>query len=107
MGAIIILERSSKHFARFMELLSKEPTVRIKDVRKIISHSSYYAIIMKKLYALNKLLEEINPEFYLAKPDFDMTKTKEIYTALKKCELVKIELRKDFFILRYPNETKK
>ena len=104
--AVIILERSSKHFSRLMELLSKEPIVKIKDVKKLLSHSSYYAIIMKKLYSLNKLLEEINPKLYLAKPDFEITQNKEVYNSLKRCELVEIENRKEFFILRY-DETEK
>jgi len=104
MQSIVIFERSSKHFSRFIDLLRSHSEVTIKDIKKIVSHSSYYAIIIKKVYSINKILREINPNLYLAEPSFSITLSKgNVYTSLKRCELIDIETRKDFFIVRCKN----
>ncbi len=89
-----------------MELLKAKPDVRIKDVRKIVAHSSYYAFIITKIYNLNEVLREINPTLYLAEPCFSVTSTKDVFTSLKRCKLIEIEAKEHFFILRCKNETK-
>ena len=101
METTIILERSSKHFMRFMKLLSENNELRIKDVKKVISQSSYYAIVLRKIYKLNNLLRKINPNFYLAEPHFIFQGDRKVYTALKRCKLVEIDIKKEFFILKY------
>lgn len=103
MDAIIVLDRSSKHFSKFMKLLKDQPELRIKDVKKAISHSSYYAIIIKKLYSINKILRDINPECYLAEPSFSITQSKKVFSSLKRCERIEIEIKSDFFVVRCKN----
>ena len=105
MNKIIILERSNKHFSRFIELLKDKPDVKIKDVRKIVAHSSYYAFIIKKIYNLNEVLREINPKLYLAEPCFTVTPTKDVFTCLQRCKLIEIETKEHFFIIKCKNET--
>src|SRR3990167_8074985 len=61
MQTLIVLEKSSKHFCRFMELLKSKPEIKVKDVQKIVHRASYYAIIIQKLYDFNKFLRELNP----------------------------------------------
>jgi len=86
-----------------MELLKANTEIRIKDVKKVVSHSSYYAIVIKKLYSINKILREIDPEFYLAEPSFSITQSKSVFTSLKRCEKIEIDTKSDFFILRCKN----
>lgn len=103
MQAIVILDKSSKHFSKFIELLKANTELKIKDVKKIVSHSTYYAIVIKKLYSINKLLREIDPDFYLAEPSFSITKSKSVFASLKRCEKIEIDAKEDFFILRCNN----
>lgn len=97
---VIVERRASFHFSKFLDLLKTEPEIKIKDVKKLVSHSSYYAIVIRKLYNFNTLLRELNSEFYLAKPSFSMA-DKTVFSAVKRCPLIEIESRKDFFILRF------
>jgi len=89
MTTTIILEKNNKHFSKFMNLLMKEPEINIKDIKKTISHSSYYDIVIKKIFHINKILQEIHPLLYLAQPHFN-TQTEKVYTALKRCPLKQI-----------------
>lgn len=101
MQQVVIFERSSKHFSRFIDLLKTQAEISIKDVKKLCSHSSYYAIIIRKLYSINNILREINPNVYLAEPHFTLTPSKDqVLTSLKRCELIDIDARKEFFIVR-------
>ncbi len=104
MQTVVILDRSSKHFSRFLGLLKNQQEIRIKDVKKLVAHSSYYAMILKKMFGINKLLKEINPAFYLAEPTFDVTPGKDVFTVLKRCPSLVIEEKHGFFLLRCTNE---
>ncbi len=99
MEIIVFLEKNSKHFTKFMELVRNNPEIKIKEVKKIVSHSSY-TIIIKKLYSINKHLREIDNRFYLAEPSFSIAQS-SVFTSLKRCNLVKIESKQDFYILKY------
>lgn len=101
METLIILEKSSKHFSRFLELLKSKPEVKIKDILRIVHRSSYYAIIIKKLYNFNQFLRELNPSFYLAEPCFIMSSERKVYTSLKRCDYVEISSNENFFVLRF------
>ncbi len=101
MEPFVVLDRSNKHFSRFMDLLKEQEHVRIKDVKKIVTHSSYYGVILKKVCGLNEVMRELSPKFYIAEPAFDVTESKEVFTALKRCPNLVIEARKEFFLLRY------
>lgn len=101
MEVIICFERSNKYFSKFIDILRQTPQVRIKHIKSIVSHSSYYAYILKKVCSINKILREINPNVYLAEPHFDITKSNDVFTALKRCDRIEIELKKDFFLVRW------
>jgi len=103
----IFLERSNKYFSKLIELLKKEPEVRLRDVKKTVSHSSYYALILNKIYFINKFMRDINPNLFLAEPHFEVTQNKTVFTALRRCELIEIETREQYFILRVKNEKSK
>ncbi len=87
-----------------MNFLQSQSEIKIKDIKKVVSHSSYYTIIIQKLYNINTLLREINPKFYLAEPTFSITKTKKVFTSLKRCRFLEIDSNKNFFILKFKNE---
>ncbi|VVB81990.1 Uncharacterised protein [uncultured archaeon] len=106
MQTLIVLEKSSKHFSRFLELLKSNSEVRVKDVQRLVHRSSYYAIIIKKLYDFNRFLRELNPSFYLAEPYFIIYSNRKVYSSLKRCSLVEIESKEDFFVLRFNDELK-
>jgi hypothetical protein len=101
MAPFVVLDRSNKHFSRFIDLLREREHVRVKDMKKLVSHSSYYGMILKKVCSLNELMRELCPKFYIAEPAFDVTESKEVFTALKRCPNLVIEARKEFFLLRY------
>ncbi|MBI4017012.1 MAG: hypothetical protein HY363_04960 [Candidatus Aenigmarchaeota archaeon] len=101
MNVVFLLEKSSKHFNRFIELLRSQSKVKIKDVKKVCSRSSYYFVIINRLYSINKALREVHPDLYLAEAALSTTEAKEVFTALKKCDLIQIESKEGFFILRY------
>jgi len=104
MPTLIVLEKSSKHFSRFMELLKANSEVRIKDVQRLVHRSSYYAIIIKKLYDFNRFLRELNPAFYLAEPCFIIYSNRKVYNSIKRCSLVEIESKDNFFVLRFNDD---
>ena len=106
METVIILERSSKHFSRFIDVLRTQDVINIKDVKKLVSHSTYYGLIIKRVFALNKILRDLHPDFYLVEPTFTVNHSKEVFTGLKRCKHIVIEAKQDFFILRYPNDSK-
>ena len=101
MQPVFLLEKTSKHFSRMIELIRNQSEIKIKDVKKICSRSSYYAIIITRLYSINKILREINPKLYLAEPGFSITNTKNVFTTLKRCDLIEIESKQDYYLLRY------
>ncbi len=98
---MLILEKSNKHFSKFIELLKNQSELKINDVKKIVSHSSYYAIIIQKIYNINKILREFNPNIYLAEPTFSMTQSKQVFSSIKRCDLIEIETKQDFFIIKF------
>jgi len=104
MPIIVILEKTNRHFSKFLELLRTQPEIRANDLRAIVARSSYYCIILKKLCTLNKWLKEIQPQLYVAEPSFVMTKSKDVFNALRKCELLEIESKPDIFVLRFKDE---
>lgn len=99
---IVIIERPSKHFTKFLNLLTKENEINIKDLKKIISHSSYYSVVIERLCNINKAIREIHPDLYLAEPNFHR-ESKKILTSIKKCGYAKIEQREGCFIVKYKN----
>jgi len=100
METVIIVEKSSKHFATFMSLLQENPIIRIKELKKKIPRSSYYCVLIQRIFSLNKILRELNPDIYLAEPYFDIAHNKEVFTVLKKCDAIQIESKKHHYIIR-------
>lgn len=98
---IVLLEKTNRHFSKFLELMKTRADIRTNDLRAMFARSSYYCIILKKVYTLNAWLKTIHPQFYVAEPSFHTTKSKEVFTSLKKCELLEIESLPDFFVLRF------
>jgi hypothetical protein len=98
---IVILDRPSKHFSKFMDLLAEKHEIRIKDLKRVVTHSSYYDVVIDRLCDLNKVLRNIRPDFYLAEPDFNRESNK-VFTALKRCvNIDTIEPEGKCFIIKF------
>ena len=98
---VVILDRPSKHFSKFLNLLKENDEIRIKDLKRVVSHSSYYDVVIDRLCDLNKVLRNIHSDFYLAEPNFNRESTR-VFTALRKCvNIESIELGGKCFIIKY------
>lgn len=86
-----------------MQLLKDQREVKIKDVKKVIARSTYYSLVIKRVYRINKVLREIDPKLYLAEPTFSIA-SKEVFASIKRCELIELDMKHDFFILRCKGE---
>ena len=106
MQQVIILDKATKHFTRFVDLLSKQPELKLIDIKNVIPRASYYSIVVRKLLQLNKILKEIHPDLYLAEPTFSVTRSNDVFTCVKRCELLEIESRQGYFLIRCKNATK-
>jgi len=104
MTDLIILDKANRHFTKFMNLLKNQSEVRLVDLKKTVPRKSYYAIIVKKLHHLNEILREVNPKLYLAEPSLSVVGEETVFTCVKKCELIEIESKAGFFIIRCNNE---
>lgn len=71
------------------------------EINQRLARSSYYVIILKRIFAINKVLREIHPLLYLAEPSFSVTNSAHVYSSIKRCPLIEIELKKEVFLVRY------
>ncbi len=97
---MIILDKANKHFTLLIELLRKDPEVNIIDIKKVIPRSTYYASVVRKLFYLNKIFRELDPELYLAEPSFSVTHSQSVFTCVKRCPLIQIESKEGYFLIR-------
>jgi len=104
MSDLIVLDKSNKHFSRFVELLRNQSEVRLVDIKRVVSRSSYYGVVIKKLVNMNQIMREINPKLFLAEPTFSVTKSRDVFTCVRRCELIQIESKPNFFTIRCKNE---
>jgi len=98
---VVILDRPSKHFSKFMQVLIEKDEIRIKDLKRVVTHSSYYDVVIDRLCDLNKVLRSVHPDFYLAEPNFNRESNK-VFTGLKKCVNIEtIEPAEKCFIIKF------
>ena len=100
---LVIIDKSGKPFARFVALLREQAEIRLPEIKKQIPRSRYYAAVVKKLAELNKLLRNIHPQLFLAEPSFSVTKSHDVYACVRRCDLIEIESKQYFFIIRWNN----
>jgi len=98
---VAILDRPSKHFSKFMNLLKEKNEIRIKDLKRVVTHSSYYDVVIDRLCDLNKVLRNKHSDLYLAEPNFNR-ESNRVFTALKKCvHIERIESEGKAFIITF------
>ena len=100
MKIVVILERSNKNFSRFIELIKNQQEIRQLDITQRLPRSSYYGLIMKRVFAINKALKKLDPYLYLAEPSFQVSQTNHVYTSIRRCPSIEIESKKETFIVR-------
>ena len=100
MAIIVIIEKTNHSFSRFVDLLKSRDEVRQAEVYKVVARSSYFGVIMKRVFNLNKVLREIDSNLFFAEPSFSISSTDAVYASIKKCPLIEIESRKEAFIVR-------
>lgn len=100
-SGMVLVEKTNRHFSKFMDALKNQPVIKINDLKTLVARSSFQAVIIKKIYWMNKSLRQVNPNWYLAEPTFSITASKDVFASLKRCDLLEIETKHDFFLLRF------
>jgi len=96
----VIIEKTNQNFSTFIELLKSQAEIRQVEIVKRLSRSSYYGVIMKRVFNINKVLRELDPALYLAEPSLSISQTNCVFTSIKRCPLIEIEARKEVYIVR-------
>lgn len=107
MRDFVAIDKSNRHFSRVITLLMERPEVKLLEFKRVVPRSRWYAVVIKKLLQVNNLLREIDSKLYLAEPTFSITKTREVYTCIKRCDFIEIHSKPGYFIIRWNNEKHK
>lgn len=100
MEIVVIIEKTNQNFSTFIELLRSQAEIRQVDIVKRLSRSSYYGVIMKRVFNINKVLRNLDPALYLAEPSLSISPTNCVFNSIKRCPLIEIEARKEVYIVR-------
>ena len=98
---IILIERKSKQFTRFIELFKNRAEIPIKEVRSKIAKSSYYDLILNKIYVLNETIKNIDPKLEcFITPCLNNKNGKIIQTFKRSCDIEIVDEDPNFFYLK-------
>lgn len=100
MEIIVIIEKTSQNFSMFIDLLKNQAEIRQNEITKRLSRASYFGVIMKRVFNINKALREFDSALYLAEPSFSISPTNSVFTSIKRCPLIEIESKKEVYVVR-------
>lgn len=79
-----ILKRRNKNISKFFELFENEHIIKLKDIKRAVSSSSFYKCVLKEVFELNKAVKRINPELEFIRPAFKQeTEKGQVFQALE------------------------
>jgi len=96
----LAIEKRKNNLDKFFELFSKQPVVTIKELKSKVSKSSFYKIVLKKIFDINELLKYFDPNLSFCEPSFYKDQNENIYQAFKRNPNIEIIDHKDFYILK-------
>jgi len=99
----IVIEKRKKNLDKFFELFSKNPEVSISDIKKKVSKSSFYKLVLEKIYELNDLVNYFEPRATMFESSIYKDQSNKVYQSFKINPKVKIQDYKGFFILEIEN----
>ena len=99
---VILIERKGrKQFTRFIELFRERSEIPIKEIRSTIPKSSFYEIILSKIYTINQSIKNINPSLeHFIIPSFHNNKGKIVQTFKRNCDIELIDEDPNFVYIR-------
>jgi hypothetical protein len=101
MGIVFLIRRRRNNLSKFFELFERESKIAIKDIKRKTSSSTFYKIILKEIFDINKALREIDPGFEFIRPEFKQeTAEGPVFQALGKADNVSITHNDKFFFLK-------
>ena len=103
---IILIERKGRtHFIKFIDLFKNRMEVPLKEVRKKIPKSSYYQLILNRIYDLNESIQNIDPKHEpFISPNLNNSNGKIIQTFRRNCKIEITDEDPNFYYLRIRNE---
>ncbi len=104
MEVMILIEKTGKHFTRFMKMLQERREIRATEIIRAMPRSSYYATLLSRVLKINAALREIDSRLFLAEPYFSVANRKQVFTSIRKCELIEIDTIGEFFVVRCKHE---
>lgn len=99
---IILIERKGKRqFTRFIELFKNRDEIPIKEVRLLMPQSTFYLLILSKIYKINQTIKNIDPNL---EPFISMalqnSNGKIVQTFKRSCDIEIMDEDPNFFYLR-------
>ena len=101
MKTIIFLEKKN-YLLRLTELFKNKTELEIREIKEKIPSASYYRFLLNKLVAINKILANNKPGYFI-KPIF-LKNGQKVLFGLKKHPHIKIEIKQDFLVLTHEKD---
>ena len=97
----IAIEKRGKNLVRFFEIISKQTEVLDKELKKKVSKSSYYKVVLAEVYKINQLIRHFEPNSYFCMPDLHKDQNGNVLKTLKRNPNIEIEDFNGFYLLKF------
>src|SRR3989338_3148096 len=100
--AVILIERKGKgQFIRFIEMFKNRTEIPMKEIRAKIARSSFYELILGRIYELNQTLSRLSPDLepFIA-PTLQNLNGKIIQSFRRNCNIEIVDEDPNYFYLR-------
>jgi len=95
------IERERNHLTRFFELFQDKQEITVNEIKKVIARSSYYGIVLKKIYEINEIISEMEPGVELFKQTLSKDEHGKVRQSIRKDPRVNIKLLPRFVIISF------